>query len=731
MEAFVMKMRRAYPRIRRFVPGILSGVLEGVRRRPTRTREIAPIASVPEKRQLRTIGRFRVPLCGLAAAILLSMGPVPASAQTGVVPLYTWYSEERGDFYTTSSPEWRGEIGTIRPGQGNYRLMRVEGYVFDPERARPPGTVPLYHWWSEFRQDNFLTSNPDWSGRVGDVRPGQGDYRLFRIEGYLFDRPYANTVPLYSLWSSTHADNRATADPTMWGSVRVSLTTPEGPYVRYRLEGQILRLAGGEEPPADEDALRRKFGLGRLAPTVARIPVLILLHEWRDVSFPKGAVEDYRNAFTPTAPATEIGLEHYSSFLSGGTFHFPVDDIVGPFRDTITLAQASTLSSTKLRQLAINLLDRNGVDLSRFDRNPVDGTVGPNELIIARFIPGGGSGGQHGLASASADGITVNTSVLLLAERSGHSGVMHELLHRFGTEHVYGPNYVLNYQATLMAGHLPAGDYATQQLDPYSRLQLGWAEPLLHNLTGEAAQQVFSLKNMDGRPSRVGVILFHPSHPQEYFILQARDLVHPADRVAPGPGLMVWHVLTNGDNSLQTIWRWRDTANRISWPLGEDTTQQVEGALSLGADGRLGVPALFTPTSPAFELRWFDGSTTGAEIRVLTATAAGVDVALQRRGALALPRIDTATPLVRSATATLTGIMPPTDRDTWVVRLRRIVATPGGLPTVEQVALPVEGWAHFGVTVRVPAATATGRWEVRLEGPSSGLSSNALAVDVR
>jgi hypothetical protein len=687
----------------------------------------------PRQRPLRTNGRWRGLCCGLATTLLLSIGPRDASAQ-GTVPLYTWYSAARGDFFTTSSPEWRAEIGTVRPGSGNYRLLRIEGYVFDPEGTRPPGTVPLYHWWSASRQDNFLTTNPAWSGRIGDVRAGAGNYRLFRIEGYVFDRPYANTVPLYSLWNATLGDNRATADPTLSGPVPANVTTPQGAYRRYRLEGQILRSAGGTEPPADEDSLRRRHGLTRLAPGVPRVPVLILLNEWQDQSFAAGAIESYRNAFTPPPPVTNIGLEQYSAYLSGGTFRFAVVDIVGPFRDTITLAAANRLSTTALRQRAIRLLARNGVDLSRYDSNR-DGRVLSNELAILRFVPGGGTGGQYGTASVALAGFSVNTSVVLLAGGTGHSGVIHELLHGFGTEDVYGPGFRLNYQATLMAATLGAGDYTTQQLDPYHRLQLGWTRPRLHALSGEVSAQVFALSTTDGRPSRTGVILFDPARPREYFYLQARDSVHPADRVAaripPGRGLAVWHVLTDPDNSLRTIWRRQDTANRIFWPRGADTTQQVQGALSMGADGRLGLPALFTPASPAIELRWFDGRTTGTEIRVLASTGGQVDVAVQRRGALALPRIDFATPFVRGTTATLTGVMPLAGRDSFSVVIRRLVAGGGGLPTVEQVTLPVVGWALYGVTVQVPAGTAAGPWEVRLEGSTSGLSSNPLAVEVR
>jgi hypothetical protein len=204
-----------------------------------------------------------------------------------------------------------------------------------------------------------------------------------------------------------------------------------------------------------------------------------------------------------------------------------------------------------------------------------------------------------------------------------------------------------------------------------------------------------------------------------------------AARLIPGRGLMIWHVITDPDKSLRNITRTMDTAGRIAWPRGLDATQQVQGALSLGGDGRLGRAALFTPSTPVTELRWFDGTATGAEIKVLASTAGGLDVALQRRGALSLPRLDFATPLARNARATLTGVMPLAGRDTWTVKLRRLVFAGPGLPVPEQVTLPVESWALYGVTVRVPATTAVGTWNLILEGPSSDLSSNPLSVTVR
>lgn len=205
----------------------------------------------------------------------------------GLVPLTTWYSNERSDHFTTSDPDWQAPIGTVRPGQGDYRAVRLEGFVETQEHY---GTVPLYHWWSQSRRDHLLTSDRAWAGRVGDVRRGQGDYRLFRIEGYVWEEPYAGTTKLVSYWNSSRKDNALSAWPLHDRNPGSGLLDVlEGAEYEYTRSMGFLALhdvmdSGGRGESASELArqnrpgLQQVLGLGRLQSARSRVPVLLLVH---------------------------------------------------------------------------------------------------------------------------------------------------------------------------------------------------------------------------------------------------------------------------------------------------------------------------------------------------------------------------------------------------------------------------------------------------------------------
>jgi hypothetical protein len=65
----------------------------------------------------------------------------------------------------------RGEI----PLRG---ASALEGWVYPTQQ---PGTVPLYLYWSDARQDNFVTATAQ--GIADAVAAG---YQRVRVEGYVF-----------------------------------------------------------------------------------------------------------------------------------------------------------------------------------------------------------------------------------------------------------------------------------------------------------------------------------------------------------------------------------------------------------------------------------------------------------------------------------------------------------------------------------------------------------------
>ncbi|MEM1401361.1 MAG: hypothetical protein AAGF58_15845, partial [Pseudomonadota bacterium] len=58
-----------------------------------------------------------------------------------------------------------------------YTMSRLEGYVFDPARPQPPGTVHLQRWYSSSGQDNWTTTDQE--------APGP-DYSFSRIVGFVY-----------------------------------------------------------------------------------------------------------------------------------------------------------------------------------------------------------------------------------------------------------------------------------------------------------------------------------------------------------------------------------------------------------------------------------------------------------------------------------------------------------------------------------------------------------------
>ena len=161
---------------------------------------------------------------------LVLFGASTALAQVKI-PLITFHSPSRGDYFTTSNPAWtcayfnNCPAGVPTPAAHGYVIVGIQGHVFNPANPQPPGTNKLHLWFHPGRGDNFLTTDPNWVGALGEVRDG---YTMARFEGYLAQ---TGSMPLKSYWSATEGDNAAVT------SFRWSV--PAG-YTEYRVEGHLL-----------------------------------------------------------------------------------------------------------------------------------------------------------------------------------------------------------------------------------------------------------------------------------------------------------------------------------------------------------------------------------------------------------------------------------------------------------------------------------------------------------
>jgi hypothetical protein len=147
-----------------------------------------------------------------------------------LVPFNSWWSSFREDNWATSQHAPLAD----QPLTPDYGYVRLEGCIYNPDLPKPPGTIQLFSWWSPSRGDNWVTTLfPNDGGK-----PLSPDYGFVRLEGYIFrpDLPQPpGTLPLYSWWSPSRSDNWITSlFPDRGGQP----LTPDYGFVR--LEGYVV-----------------------------------------------------------------------------------------------------------------------------------------------------------------------------------------------------------------------------------------------------------------------------------------------------------------------------------------------------------------------------------------------------------------------------------------------------------------------------------------------------------
>lgn len=254
---------------KRFVAGVCQGV-EGGGGRYTLTgvnlRRIGQLLTLPYDRASLDL-RAAAPIGEWVNSVLYA----DAKSRRTTIPLYNWTSALYADNFLTSDPRWASDpLGIITDPSGrlldppreqdtDYKMIRLEGMLFDPKRPQPAGTVPVFSWYSPSATDNFATTEPAWSVPVSSLvwsgehlasGPTRGGYTLYRLEGYVYDphRPQpAGTVPLYGWTNPTTGDTRMTSDPlwsidpatVRWSGETITNGTTRDGYVIRRLEGYV------------------------------------------------------------------------------------------------------------------------------------------------------------------------------------------------------------------------------------------------------------------------------------------------------------------------------------------------------------------------------------------------------------------------------------------------------------------------------------------------------------
>ncbi|HKQ40000.1 MAG TPA: hypothetical protein VJ063_18120, partial [Verrucomicrobiae bacterium] len=116
---------------------------------------------------------FTIPLLVIALCSSSSAQPAP------LVPLFQWYSDSRGDFAVSTI--WTNAAIFNFP---DYAFVRIEGQIFSPSAPQPPDTVPLWTWFSPSRGEYFATTDSRWVPNGGVRAP---DYTFVRTQGFVFN----------------------------------------------------------------------------------------------------------------------------------------------------------------------------------------------------------------------------------------------------------------------------------------------------------------------------------------------------------------------------------------------------------------------------------------------------------------------------------------------------------------------------------------------------------------
>lgn len=254
--------------------------------------------------------------------------------------------------------------------------------------------------------------------------------------------------------------------------------------------------------------------------------------------------------------------------------------------DETLLCPRSSRTETREREMAVKLAAENGVDFSRFDLNG-DGRVTTDELLVI-VVNAGAPGFARGGAVRKLGGGCVSVTgshAVQVCGRAGEFGeyasfatMAHETSHLFGTSDIYGPwlnpYFTNNFAASLMGSTVTGrdDDRWTTHLDPWHKIQLGWANPRVFEINGTTGCFYLDPAHLGGTiPSqdRAPVILYDPNRgPDEYFILENRQRTrsfigsetsdpltgatkkfYSYDADTADSGIAVWHIqeTANGD----------------------------------------------------------------------------------------------------------------------------------------------------------------------------------------
>lgn len=302
-----------------------------------------------------------------------------------------------------------------------------------------------------------------------------------------------------------------------------------------------------------------------------------------------------------------VSINGYFHEVSNGRFFWaPADTDLGPGAGVtrVWVNSAGCLECPGVTEFSYfsNIIYRamGNVDFGNYDANQ-NGFVDRNELTIAVFNNDWKSGGTRRSGDVTRGAITYRDegpNVANLGYYETFDTWCHELSHTLGTKDLYGRS-CLSYHVTLMSCTGLDVNNRAFHLDPWHKMQLGWAEPRIRSLRTGAVETLPAAQNMD--PS-APILLYDPTFgTNDFFILEYRTPTSPAgpgyDGSVASTGLAIWHVLQGGfHNPLPVNCDTNGACDFTVWTLGVPDLQK--GGNSLWGSGATTPFLQFFPAIP-------------------------------------------------------------------------------------------------------------------------------------
>ncbi len=390
------------------------------------------------------------------------------------------------------------------------------------------------------------------------------------------------------------------------------LTTQGGGRMKGRLLAAgvtVLLLATGAARATSHFVLR-DFGHEKMKPP-SSIPLLVVTAQYAGkptLAHPNAFYDEL--VFNQLRPPSVNG---YFMENSRGRFFWSRagQGTIGPFQLPAAVGQETNDKKRPAR--VIEAVMASGFNFAQFDVNQ-DGKVTGNELavlIIESYPSGARRATDPACIKTGGSSVDVCVTVLLVGDRPSLFLLAHELSHFLRTIDLYGrwdTDDNLNAGCTLMGPMIDGADgRGAVHLDPWHKLQLGWAEPRIRALSSSGGE---TLQAANLAPD-AAVILYDPARgPGEFFIVEYRSPRQQGfnyDGSVCGEGVAIWHVLHDGNRNPAMI------PNLVGADRpGQFPGVYLEGAPTLQRGGnRLWGSGATTPV-----LRWLDGTPTGKVIRV-------------------------------------------------------------------------------------------------------------------